>query len=180
MDIAPNPSWTTWNMTVYPMCSAKHQGAKSKKWATLSYTNLAEQSEKLSVLRACVIPKQGQFTACVVSVWCPCRNKQRKSRIELTSSQNLFTSSNKEYVDNAMDLKIASTMIGKPKMPPRMFRKEDSQLSRKDGKMTPSHRETQREHGWTLEHCIFLDYLKHSKSSTRRPGTKEIATRTIM
>ena len=48
-----------------------------------------KQSEQLSVLRAFDIPKKGQFTACVVSVWCPLRNKQRKSEIELTSSQIL-------------------------------------------------------------------------------------------
>ena len=42
----------------------------------------------------------------------------------------------------------------------------------------PSYQETQREHGWTLAYCIFLDYLKSQKSSTRRLGTKEIATRT--
>ena len=60
---------------VYPMCPAKNQGAKSKKWAMLSFSNLAKQSEQLSVLRACVIPKKGPFTACAVSVWCPRRNK---------------------------------------------------------------------------------------------------------
>ena len=49
------------------MCSAKHQGAQSETWATLSYTNLAKQSEQLSVLRAYDTPKKGQLTACLVS-----------------------------------------------------------------------------------------------------------------
>ena len=32
--------------------SAKHRGAPSKKWATLSFSNLAQQSEKLNAHRA--------------------------------------------------------------------------------------------------------------------------------
>ena len=50
------------------MCVARPQNVQSKKFATSSCTNLAKQSEQLSVLHACGIPKKGQFTACAVSV----------------------------------------------------------------------------------------------------------------
>ena len=44
------------------------QSASYKRRATSSCTNSAKQSEQLSVLRACDIPKKGHFTADVVSV----------------------------------------------------------------------------------------------------------------
>ena len=74
-----------------------------------------------------------------------------------------------------MDLKIDRNIIGMPKMPPKTLRRDDSQPSPRDGKMTPEYRETQQGHGWTLECCIFLDYLNTVKLkyvSTRQERTR--------
>ena len=85
---------------------------------------------------------------------------EQSEKIESTSSQILCKSSNKEEAENAMVLKIGNVIIGKPEMPPRIFRREGSRPSRKDVKKTLNIEKTQREHGWTLKYCIFLDRLK--------------------
>ena len=42
-----------------------------------------------------------------------------------------------------------------------------------------SYRETQREHGWTLECCIFLNYFRNSQNRVQGDlGRREIASRT--
>ena len=109
------------------------------------------------------IPKKEQFIAHVEYDFCLRWKKQKRLRIELSSSQILCTSSDKENPVNAMDLKSGSTIIGKPERPPRMFRKEGTQPSRRDGKKNPAYRGTQRENGWTLDCCIFLDNFKTVK-----------------
>ena len=84
-----------------------------------------------------------------------------KNRIVL--SQITRTSSHKENPENVMDLKSGSTIIGKPERPPRMFRKEGTQPSRRDGKKTQHIEKLNGKNGWTLDCCIFLDNFKTVK-----------------
>ena len=58
-----------------------------------------------------------------------------------------------------MDLKIGSTFTGKPMMPRRTLRTGDYTTITKRWNEHPSYRETEQVHGWTLEYCIFLDYI---------------------
>ena len=57
------------------MCSARLQNVTS------SCTNLAKQSEQLGVLRACDIPKKGQFTACAVSVYATAGTNRKNQKV---------------------------------------------------------------------------------------------------
>ena len=86
--------------------------------ATLFSTNWDRRPGKFNARLAERIPKKELFVAHVEYVLCFRRNKQKRPRIELTSSQILCTSSNKENPENAMDRKSGSHIIGKPKMQP--------------------------------------------------------------
>ena len=127
----------TCNKKEYPMCLARPQNVQSKKWATSRCTNLAKQSEQLSVLHACGIPKKGQFTACAVSV----------------DPLGVI----KRGVRGPEDWQCHHW---KAKDVTKNVKKIDYTTIAKRWKDDPSHRETQQVHGWTLKYCIFLDYLK--------------------
>ena len=143
MDIASSPSSSiTWNK---------------------SCTNLAKQSEQLSVLRVCDTVKKGQSTSDAVSVWYPRKNTQTESKVELTSLQTLISSSDEEEHVSAMDKKNGS-IIGRPQMLLEIARREREYESiAKRWIEDPDYRDSQQEHGWTLECCMFLDYTKTIK-----------------
>ena len=87
-DIAPIPTSTICGKDRCIQCFQRsietHNQRNVQHWVN---TNLAKQSEQLCVLRAYGILKKGQFTACVVNVWCLRLNKQKvKNGIDIISN----------------------------------------------------------------------------------------------
>ena len=141
------------------MCSAKHQDAKKKKWATLSFSKLSETVSTTRCSSCLLFSKEG-------TVYCLCgqclmpsleQTEKIKNRIDIISDPLYVVK--QEHMENALDLRNNSAIIGKPKMPQRMSRKEDTQPSRKDGKMTlhieKFNRNMDGKTKRTLERCQF-------------------------
>ena len=74
------------------------------------------------------------------------------------------------------DLKIGRNIIGEPKMPPATLRKEDSQPSRRDGKMNPHVEKHNRYIDGLSSTASFWTSSTQSTSVTRLPEKNELDT----
>ena len=146
-----------------------------KEMGNLELYELGETVRTTQCLACLRHSKEGTVYCGVVGVGCPRQNNQKEAEIELISSLIFCMSSNREYVENAMDTKIGSTITGKPKMPRKKnSKKREYTTIAKRWKEDPSYRETQHVHAWTLEYRTFLTASTQSTSVTRLPDQNEL------
>ena len=116
----------------------------------MSCTNVAKQSEQLSVLIAFSIPKKAQSTADAESVWYPLKSTKKISE-ESTSLLNLCTTPWKWGV--------ATPPLGSRRRCQKLQETRVTSVARRWPHEAP-YRNTQTYLGWSLEYCPFLDHLK--------------------
>ena len=106
-----------------------------------------------------VFQRREQSIANVEYVLCLRVNKQKRSRIELTSYQIHFTSRRKVIQENAKTSTVAvRSLESERRNNERTQKRKNSVVHR--WLTDPQYQESKWSHGSTLEYCKYLDYLK--------------------
>ena len=175
MDIAPIPSWTIWKRKVFQRSIEASSQRNGQHCFVQTRRNI--QNNSMPIVVVIFQRRNSLMLMCNMShvlAWTN-RKDQESNWHHIKSTIHHKRRCNQE---NVMDQNSGSTIIGKRNTKPSAVKQRNFKCVEHRWLTDPQYQQSQSSHGWTLEYCTYLDYLKTVHLDHVANWEKEIDTRT--